>query len=132
MSMPNGVRLFATAVLGLLVGCASAPPPKPAEALSRADYAIEQARRAVGDGVQSVPLYEAEQKMEAARGLVSTDDRTEQDVERAGRLADSAVLDAQLARARAERRDAEARVASVEAEVDELRRQAEQAEREGQ
>ncbi|MBA1146875.1 DUF4398 domain-containing protein [Ectothiorhodospiraceae bacterium WFHF3C12] len=128
MAMPKGARLCLSAVLVVLVGCASAPPPKPAEALSRADYAIAQARRAVGDGVQSVPLYEAEQNMETARRLVSSEDRTAADVARAERLAERAVLDAQLAQSRAERRDAESRVAELEEALAELREQIEKAE----
>jgi len=132
MAMPKGIRLCACAGLALLAGCASAPLPKPSEALSRADYAIAQARRAVGDGVQSVPLYEAEQNMETARGLVSTEDRTEEDVERAERLAERAVLGAELAEARVERRNAEARVAGLEEALAELRKQIEQTRGAGQ
>lgn len=128
MPMPKGIRLCASTGLALLVGCSSPPPTKPVETLARAEYAIAQARRAVGENVQSVPLYEAEQKMETARELTASEDRTEADVARAERLAERAVLDAELARARAGRSDAEARVADVEKEVDELRRRIEQAE----
>lgn len=127
--MPTPKMLSPLLLAGLLAaaGCASTPPPKPEDALSRAEYAIAQATRAVDEPGQSVPLYEAEQKLQRARSLVAAENRSGADVTRARRLAEEAVLDANLAEAQAARGAAERRIAELEESLATLREEIDRA-----
>lgn len=120
--------LLSSAVL--LSACASAPPEKPEDAMSTAQYAITQAHREVGQDTQSVALYEAEKKLGQARSLTSKPDATEEDYLKARRLAEAATLDAHLAQARAEARQAQARQAELEETLETLREEIQQEEAE--
>lgn len=107
----------------LLSACASAPPEKPEEALSTAQYAITQANREVGEDTQSVPLYEAEKKLGQARALMGKPDATAEDYLKARRLAEEATLDARLAQARADARQAQEQQAELEETLETLRKE---------
>ncbi|MDN5849369.1 MAG: DUF4398 domain-containing protein [Nitrococcus sp.] len=93
----------------LLVACTSNPPEKPNNALATAQQAITLANREVTQKAQSVPLYEAEKKLNQARSIIGNPDATEEDYARARRLAEEATLDARLAQAQAAAYQAQAR-----------------------
>lgn len=98
----------------LLTACASAPLQKPDQAISKAQYAIEQAQQVVTDSAQSLPLYRAQQKLDRARALVRTEDPTREAYSEARRLAEQAAIDARLAEVQAEARQAQAQTEKLE------------------
>lgn len=104
----------------LLSACVSVPPDKPDKALTKAQYAITQAEQAVGQR-QSVALYEARKRLEKARGLVANTETPEKHYLEARRLAEEATLDARLAQARAEAREAQAQKADLQESLETLR-----------
>lgn len=115
-------RLFllgALAAPALLQGCASTPASAPDDSLSQAEYAISQARQSVDRPSQSLPLYQAEQKLARAKALSTTEaDEEQQAVVR--RLARQATLDARLAQAQAEARQARERTETLRRSVSTL------------
>lgn len=106
----------------LLSACASAPPEKPDDALSKAQYAITQAEQTVGRESQSVPLYEAKQRLDKARRL-ATEPKSYLE---ARRLAEEATLDARLAQTQAEAKQAQAQKADLQESLETLREEIQQ------
>ena len=103
----------------LLHGCASGPPAQPDDSLSQAEYAISQARQAVDRPSQSLPLYQAEQKLGRAKALApSAEDEEQQQVVRW--LAQQATLDARYAQAREEAEQARERTETLRRSVQTL------------
>lgn len=124
-STPLYVPLLLAA--GLVTACASAPPPVPGDALSTAEYAINQASQTIEDDSQSLPLYQAQQKLERARQLIQTTQNPQADYVRARRLAQQATVDARLAQAQSQNEKTQAQLAnqreSLQTLRDELERQ---------
>lgn len=116
-SVPLGMLLIAA--IGL-TACVSVPPDKPDEALSKAQYAINQAEQAVGQH-QSVALYEARKRLEKARELAADTKSPEKSYLAARRLVEEATMDARLAQAQAEMRQAQAQKADLEESLETLR-----------
>ncbi|MCO6440959.1 MAG: DUF4398 domain-containing protein [Nitrococcus mobilis] len=106
----------------LLSACASAPPEKPDDALSKAQYAINQAEQVVGRKSQSVPLYEAKQRLAKAHSLATEP----KNYLKARRLAEEATLDARLAQSQAEARQAQAQKADLQESLETLREEIQQ------
>lgn len=109
------------ACAALLSACATTPAEKPNDALSKAEYAIEQAQRKVGQDTQSVPLYQAEKRLGQARNLVAKPDADEADYLKARRLAEEATLDARLAQAQTDAQQAQAQKADLQKSLETLR-----------
>lgn len=95
MSICSGHRLT-TAILASMVwlisACGSTPPP-PREQLTAAELAVQEAEEADATALAPEPLLQAREKLARAQ-------ETEDPV-RARRLAEQALIDAQLAEARA-------------------------------
>ncbi len=121
-SLPTAVALATSVMLG---ACASAPPPPPGDALSEAAYAIEQAKQAVSDESRSLPLYEAQKKLQRARELADSEDDLPENYAESRRLAERATLDARLAEAGARREKAENQRAEMRESLEVLRRELE-------
>lgn len=115
------VMALATSIM--LGACASAPPPPPGDALSEAAYAIEQARQAIANESRSLPLYEAQTKLQRARKLADAEDDVSENYAEARRLAERATLDARLAEADARRVKAEDQKAEMQESLEILRRE---------
>lgn len=92
--------LSAILVIGLLSACASMPQVEPADAMSTAKYAIDEAQQNGAAEHAQLPLYKAQQKFEKAQALVNQQDPAEGDYAKAQRLAEKATLDAQYALAK--------------------------------
>ena len=106
-------------VAAVAQGCASSPPPVPDDSLSQAEYAISQARQSVDRPSQSLPLYQAEQKLARAKTLASSaEDEEQRDIMQ--RLARQATLDARYAQAQAEAAKARARTETLRRSVSTL------------
>ncbi len=115
-------RCMVLVTAALLSACTSVPPEKPDDALSKAQYAINQAEQVVGRESQSVPLYEAKQRLEKARSLTSEP----KNYLKARRLAEEATLDARLAQSQAEAREAQARKTDLQESLETLREEIQQ------
>lgn len=87
---------LATVMAGLLTigGCASSPMP-PSESLQAAEQAIKTAEEARVADYASLELSQARDKLAAAKAAVQ-----QEDMDRAKRLAEEALVDAQLATAK--------------------------------
>lgn len=116
--MKSALLFAALAASALLQGCASTPATVPDDSLSQAEYAISQARQAVDRPSQSLPLYQAEQKLARAKALLADADEEQQQIVR--RLARQATLDARLAQAQAEAHQAQQRTETLRRSVSTL------------
>ncbi len=107
----------------LLTACASAPTNKPDDALTKAEYAVAQAQQSnAGDNAPKL-LYNANQKLDQAKQLAREEDPSEEDYDKARRLAEEATVDAQLAQARSEAVQAQAQTQQVQESIDTLRQE---------
>ena len=97
------------------VGCASTGN-RPDAQLATAEANIEQARQAGADQHAAQPLSAARQKLSAAQAAVARDEMVV-----AGRLAEEAALDAELAGAMARNRKSELAVKELNDTIDVLR-----------
>lgn len=93
--------------VGLLAACASTPTNKPDEAVAKAQYAVTQAKQDKADQYAAKMLYKANNKLDSAKQLVQQEDSSEDTYNKARRLAEQATVDAQLADARAQAKQAE-------------------------
>ena len=113
--------LAATAAAVVLAGCASKDVPPPRAEFARAELAIEQAVSSEATQHAPLALREARQKLEEARKALY-----EENYAQAGRLAEEAQLNAELALAESQRSRAEQVAAnnmrSLEVLREELRR----------
>jgi Domain of unknown function (DUF4398) len=120
--VPIGWRgnIIAVAITAGLAGCASDPAPE-AE-LAAAQVAVDEAEEANAPAQASGPYELARDKLDRAREAVEDDDMVE-----ARRLAEQALVDAQLAEAQARsevaRQNAAELRASIETLQDEIARQ---------
>ena len=108
MSICSGHRLTVAALASmtwLLVACGSTPPP-PREQLTAADLAVQEAEEADATSLAPEFLLQAREKLARAQ-------ETEDPI-RARRLAEQALIDAQLA-------EAQARAETAQRNLDELR-----------
>jgi len=106
---------FSLAVLALLAGCASAPPP-----LTDFDDAaalVDRARAEDAPRYAPVEMRFAEEKLERARVAIES-----KDYDVAGQLSDQAEVDAELALAKTRQARARLAVEAKAAENDQLRR----------
>jgi hypothetical protein len=110
----SAVHIGAAAVALSLAACATLPPPT--EQLAAARAAIQSAEVAGADKVAPVELTQARERLTAAQLAVSRNE-----TENARRLADEALVDAQLAQAKASTLRARESVAQSEAALRALR-----------
>lgn len=113
--------LAATAAAVVLAGCASQDVPPPRAEFARAELAIEQAVSSEATQYAPLALRDARQKLEEAREALYKEQYVQ-----AGRLADEAQVNAELALAEAQRARAEQlaeeNMRSIEVLREELRR----------
>ena len=107
----------AAATLFAALGCASVPVPS--GTISQAELTIEQAQQAGAQEHAPLELYQAREKLAAAKAAVEQDKN-----ERAARIAELALADAQLAEARARTETARRTEAEVRASLETLRAEA--------
>lgn len=110
-------------LIGLLAACASTPTNKPDDALTKAQYAISQAQQNGADKYAPLPLYKANQKLDAAKQLARKQSPSEEDYTRARRLAEEAAADAQFAQARAQAKQAQQQSKEAQESVQTLRQE---------
>jgi hypothetical protein len=104
----------AAAALVTALGCASVPAPS--GTISQAELTIEQAQQAGAQEHAPLELYQAREKLAAAKVAVEQNNN-----ERAARIAELALVDAQLAEARARTEKARQTEAEVRASLETLR-----------
>jgi hypothetical protein len=90
--------------------------PAPSGTISQAELTIEQAQQAGAQEHAPLELYQAREKLAAAKAAVDQDDN-----ERAARIAELALVDAQLAEARARTETARRTEAEVRTSLETLR-----------
>ena len=114
----NATKTFAIAALlaaATLAGCAG---PAPREQLGAAQNAVRQAERSEAPLHAEAELRAAQAKLAEAEAAFRNDEHA-----RARRLADEAVVDAELAQARAEAIIAQRSAAQMQRSVEALRRE---------
>lgn len=107
---------LASAVLALLGGCASTPPPT--DKLALAESAIQHAERSGAQQAAPGELGAAREKLQRAQSSAKND------APQAARLAEQAEADATLAESRAEAQRARNALATVQQSLDALREEA--------
>lgn len=112
----SGAAVAAVVVAGL-TACASTSPPR--EELAAADLAVRDADEAEAGTHAPAPLRRARDKLEEARAAMQAEDYV-----RARRLAEQALVDAQLAQAQARSAIAQNQVSEMRESIDDLRREA--------
>jgi hypothetical protein len=101
----------------LLAACSSVPPPQ--EQLAAADLAVREAEEAEAGAHAAVPLRQARDKLEQARGALQAKEHLA-----ARRLAEQALVDAQRAEAEASAAAAGATLEEMQRSLEDLRREA--------
>ena len=101
----------------LLAACGSVPPPQ--EQLAAADLAVREAEEAEAGAHAAVPLRQARDKLEQARGALQAKEHLA-----ARRLAEQALVDAQRAEAEARAAAAGETVEQMQRSLEDLRREA--------
>jgi len=111
-----GLRRLALAGVALMgaVSCASVPPPR--GTVSQAELTIEQAQQAGAQEHAPLELYQAREKLDEAKAAME-----QKDNERATRIAELALADAQLAETRARTEKAKQTEAEVRESLETLR-----------
>jgi len=112
--------LLLCGVVGLS-GCASRPPAATLEQLSRADLAVKQADKSKAPEYASVELYTAREQLTSAQQALNRKDYTE-----ARRLAERALVNAQLAESMAQAAQTRQAATELRQSVEDLRREADQ------
>ncbi|MGD8709789.1 MAG: DUF4398 domain-containing protein [Ectothiorhodospiraceae bacterium] len=118
MRMPLALSAAMAAAILALQGCASTPPPALNQAVSQAEYAVNEAQQVVDNAGQSLPLYKARKKLRQAKSIRSD----KGDYETAIRLAEQATLDARLAQAQAQAATARSRTQELREDLEALRK----------
>lgn len=108
----------AATILGIgaavaLAACASVPPPT--ETISAAELALGKAEQADAQRYASLEVYQAREKLESAKRAIEKDENLD-----ARRLAETALVDAQLAEAKADAARAQRNVAEIRSNIDAL------------
>lgn len=109
--------------IGLLSACASTPLVEPADEMSTARYAIDEAQQNGAAEHAQLQLYKAQQKFEKAESLINQEEPAEGDYAKAQRLAEKATLDAQYALAKTQAERAQDEAADVRESINTLRQQ---------
>jgi hypothetical protein len=114
---------LAAAITGLgavlvLAACASVPPPT--ETIAAANLALDKAEQADAQRDARLEVYQAREKLEAAQRAVDRKENLE-----ARRLAETALVDAQLAEARADAARAQRNVAEIRRNIEALQSETE-------
>ena len=102
----------------LLVGCGSNPPP-PTDTLAQAELAVKQAAQSEAGQYAGADLALAQDKLARSRDALAAEDHV-----RARRLAEQALVDAELAEARAEAERQVRTAAELRGSVDALQMEA--------
>lgn len=106
----------AIVVAAALAACGTTPPPR--EALAAADLAVREADESEAGTHAPAPLRRARDKLEQARAAMQAEDHL-----RARRMAEQALVDAQLAEAQARSAIAQEQVSEMHEGIDQLRRE---------
>ena len=106
-------RLTAAAALLLLVACASAPPP--VQEMADAGRALQAAAAADAESLAPAAFDKARQKLEAAKTALQAGEHL-----RAHRLAEQALVDAEVAQAAADAEKAARAAAALRAQIHDL------------
>lgn len=109
-----GVSLTTAGLLSL-VGCAGAPPPR--GEMAAGALAVSEAQQAQASQYAPAELYIARQKMETAKQAMNDGDYT-----KARRFAEQALVDAQLAEAKAQAEIQRQNVEELRKSIESLRR----------
>lgn len=117
------------AVIGLLLlcgmvalsSCASRPPAATLEQLSKADLAVKQADKSKAPEYASLELYTAREQLTSAQQALNRKDYAE-----ARRLAERALVNAQLAETMAEAAQTRQAATELQQSIGDLRREADQ------
>jgi predicted exporter len=117
------------AVIGLLLlcgvvglsGCSSRPPAATLEQLSKADLAVKQADKSKAPEYASLELYTAREQLTSAQQALNRKDYAE-----ARRLAERALVNAQLAESMAEAAQTRQAATELQRSVEDLRREVDQ------
>ncbi|MDN5863923.1 MAG: DUF4398 domain-containing protein [Gammaproteobacteria bacterium] len=110
----SAVLLASTALLAL-GGCASGPGEPPTAALEQAEYAVGTATESKASRYAELQMYHARQELQQAQRLLNQEEPTHADYVKARQLAQKATVDAQLAIAIAEAKQAQKQAQEVQA-----------------
>ena len=112
--------LLLCGVLGLS-SCAGKPPAATVSQVSQAELAVQQASKSKAPDYASLELYTAREQFASAQEAMHKKDYTQ-----ARRLAERALVNAQLAETKAEAEQARRAAAELRQSIEALRREAEQ------
>ena len=104
-----------------LSSCAGKPPTATVSQMSQADLAVQQASKSKAPEYASLELYTAREQFASAQEAMHKKDYTQ-----ARRLAERALVNAQLAETKAEAEQARRAAAELRQSIEALRREAEQ------
>jgi hypothetical protein len=107
-----------------LAGCSTVPPPK--DSIAAADLAVREANKSKAPQYSPLELRKAMDKLDEAKRAMDKEEYI-----RARRLAEEALVDAQLAEAKAASEDARRAANDVRQSLETLRREAERSSRGG-
>ena len=110
--------------LTVLAGCSTIGPPK--DSLAAADLAVQQANKSKAPQYSPLELRMAMDKLDEAKRAMAKEEYI-----KARRLAEEALVDAQLAEAKAASEDARRTASDVRQSLETLRREAERSSRGG-
>ena len=112
--------LLLCGVIGLS-SCASKPPPATVSQVSQADLAVQQASKSKAPDYASLELYTAREQLAGAQEAMHKKEYTQ-----ARRLAERALVNAQLAETKAEAEQTRRAALELQQSIEALRREAEQ------
>jgi len=115
------IRFFLLCGVVGLSSCAGGPPTATLTQLSQAELAVKQADKSKAPDYASVELYTAREQLTAAQQAMNRKDYAE-----ARRLAERAMVNAQLAEAMGEAAQARQAATELQHSVEDLRREADQ------
>lgn len=115
------VLLFGLCAI-LLVACSS-PGPPPTSAVTKASYAVQQADQSRAGRYAKLPLHNAHKELDQAQRLIHKNDASHEDYVRARRLAEKALVDAQLAQAQTKSKQAQKRAQAAQSNIQALKKE---------
>jgi Domain of unknown function (DUF4398) len=104
-----------------LSSCASKPPPATVSQVSQADLAVQQASKSKAPEYASLELYTAREQLAGAQEAMQ-----KKEYAQARRLAERALVNAQLAETKAEAEQSRRAAMELQQSIEALRREAEQ------
>lgn len=113
--------LVASTALLAFAGCASEPGEPPTSALAQAQYAVSNAAESKAGRYAESQMYNARQELQKAQRLVNQEEPTHADYVKARQLAQKATVDAQLAMAMAEAKQAQKQAQKLQANLRQLK-----------